>query len=176
MSQTAAARNLAKTARYILESLRNNGACPTRYYDTPEGLAAMERLVQTGRARFVMRGKEGQVIFTAGTGETYIEAIATVAGEQTSTTTDKAPVVTMETPVSVTIGSDQYAATVVRVTASTVVVKHGRRGEMTFRPYVSKSKQYDAQAKTWVPYRGWRANENYYLVIGESKTELDPSF
>lgn len=62
--------------------------------------------------------------------------------------------ITLDTPVSLVIGSDQYAATVEAVTAKTVTV----RG-MRFR-FI----------------RGYWSNGNYWLKVGVSQTIRDEGF
>lgn len=79
-----------------------------------------------------------------------------------STTTDKAPVVSLDTQVSICIGTDQYSAKVVRVTNTTVEVAFTHRGlrdgkSLIFRPRRNR----------------WAAGRSYALRLGESVTRLD---
>lgn len=125
----------------------NNGLLGYDHF-SPEGWATVESLIARGKVE-----RRGGLLF----------AVATKAGKLTATTTEDAPVVTMDTTVSVRIGSDVYAGKVKRVTAATVTVQYGRSGssELTFRPYAGG---------------GWRAHADYVLVLGESETRLDPQF
>jgi hypothetical protein len=89
--------------------------------------------------------------------------------EKKTTNTPKAPTVTLETPVSVRIGSDQYMGKVISLTACSVRVAYGRNdssierrvhGELIFRPS-----------------RGaWRCPHGHRLVLDECETHLDPCF
>lgn len=77
----------------------------------------------------------------------------------TSTTTTKAPTVTSDMLVSVRIGSDMYAADIVRVTGSTVTVSYGGFNDTrTFRPSNGR----------------WVSDGSYRLVLGVRETILDP--
>ncbi len=79
-----------------------------------------------------------------------------------ATTTDKAPTITLETLVSICVGSDQYAAKVVRVTNSTVEVAFTHSGGL------------DGKRLIFRPRRDrWKAGKSYHLHLGESVTKLD---
>lgn len=88
--------------------------------------------------------------------------------------------VALDSPVSICIGSDQYAAMVVRVTPKTVVAqiiyRSGNEGRnIVFRPIVqtSVSQLVDGQ---WCTPTGWRSSDRLWLRVGECETHLDPSF
>ena len=71
--------------------------------------------------------------------------------------------ISTETPVSIRIGSDVYAAKIARVTPHTIVVREGSKG--------------NGMMHTFRFLRGsWRASRHYVLEIGECETRLDPSF
>lgn len=59
-------------------------------------------------------------------------------------------------PATISIGSDRYAAKVVRVTARTIVVSHGQVFRFT--------------------KRGWQAGRSYRLAVGYAEDYRDPSF
>jgi hypothetical protein len=79
-----------------------------------------------------------------------------------ATTTDKAPVVTLETLVSICVGSDQYAGRVTKVTRSTVTVAFKDSGGLNGKEYIFKPRK-----------NHWRAARVYVLLLGESATKLD---
>lgn len=139
------------TSKYTATAnlIRSNDGMLSYGHFNAEGRAVVDTLIKRGT---VYENPNGT-----------LTALATKAGKMTATTTEDAPVVAMDTPVSVRIGSDVYAGKVKRVTAATVTVQYGRSGssELTFRPYAGG---------------GWRAHADYVLVLGESETRLDPQF
>lgn len=79
-----------------------------------------------------------------------------------ATTTGKAPTVTLETLVSICVGSDQYAAKVVKVTRSTVTAAFKSSGGMNGKELIFRARR-----------NSWKAGRSYYLYLGESVTKLD---
>lgn len=94
----------------------------------------------------------------------------------THTTHPHAPVVDLYTPVSIRVGSDVYAARIIKITGSTVTVESGPEWNPernTFRPYQG------GNHPDGTPIWGWASGPKgcrIYLVRGRSETVLDPSF
>lgn len=70
--------------------------------------------------------------------------------------------ITTETPVSICIGSDQYAAKVIKVTRCTVTATTLDTGS---EPKVFRLNKYGT----------WKSG-HFRLYVGKSETRLDPSF
>jgi hypothetical protein len=70
--------------------------------------------------------------------------------------------ITTETPASICIGSDQYAAQILRVTPFTVTAKIAREDE---KPMIFRLNRFGS----------WRSG-NFRLSLGKSETILDPCF
>lgn len=92
-----------------------------------------------------------------------------------STATTAAPLVNLNTPVSIQVGTDQYAAKVVSVTEASVLVScPSLIAEYTFRPCIC-GKYANGEVIT-----GWRTGSLKRgfrdLVLGESITRLDIEF
>jgi hypothetical protein len=82
----------------------------------------------------------------------------------------------IDTPVSVFIGSDQYAGRVVRFTAATVTVSFGYSEDTrTFRPRVYRGARRLNEDGSWGPCYGWMSGP-YHLRVGESETVLSREF
>lgn len=149
------------TRRALLNLIEGNDGKLTRSFFTAEGFGVLDAMVEEGKLSVDSEGRYS-VVRKGSTGKT-------------STNTRKAKNVTMTTPVSIRVGSDQYAAKVVNVTNETVTIEYGAmKRRQTFRPYQS------GNYPDGTPISGWTAGDKrtgrVYLVIGVSETVYDPSF
>ena len=81
--------------------------------------------------------------------------------------------ISLETPCSISLGSDLYEAEIVKITKKTVTArrKADRDELLVFRAFEWTYGD-GTRGVTWSP--SWRSP--YRLVIGECETRLDPSF